>query len=680
MLTEKWYACSAGEAHQLPTGTSMTPQHTCNENILCKAIMHHIDVTQEAMNSFSWTCMTCSQVNPGMDRTCMRAGCEDEGSRRNYVLENLLTRMEQEMILMPEAVGTTPELWSISMVMGVLLSPHNRANTGMLEGAFITPTTGDCACVAALGLNTDPAQLESSLSPAPGTPYTTPQSSSPALISPQANTDTAASSPSIPAPATNAEPLQAPMDTTVMDEEELQMSIDLSDDEIATITSPSNIIELERLVGDINLPSDQHTSPGTNGILTFPEEEMREWEKVAIVVPVPRVEEVEDEDEEEDWAEIMELYSTEEGDVVELYENPDIITLDPPPPPPTIDASTLSIRFQNTDIRFRPNRLPLLPTPPARPTLPQTTTPPTTRPRTQHNPSTSRPVHTPHTPRLPLRASHNPPTPMSTSTLRPMHTPPTPRHPLRLSHNPPRTMTTTRTNQQPSTSQNLRPMISPLTPRHASIPSSNTSTPNTLYSSHPSARPHSTTRRSLFPPPNDPQPTRPTTPVTTRAHSSTTTPRRALFDPPTLTSGTPVPPLTTNFVPAEVSPRLQPILSTYEVRESSTTRSVTSSNSRANNTSSSSSRPAPLTTQHQGLLSTPSGATMPAPQHQGTLSTASGATRPAPQQQPVPSAQFWWCWDGRCGRSNPANTHFCGFCGSPRKLQASNARKRYAGK
>ena len=669
MLTEKWYACSAGEAHQLPTGTSMTPQHICEENTLCKAIMNHINVTQDAMNSLPWTCMTCSQVNPGMDKTCRRAGCEDEGSRRNYVLENLLTRMEQEMILMPEAVGATPELWSISMVMGVLLSPHNRANTGLLEGAFITPTTGDCACVAALGLNTDPAQLESSLSPAPGSPYTTPQSSSSPFITPQAHTDTAASSPSIPAPATNSEPLQAPMDTTVMDEEEeLQMSIDLSDDEISTITSPSNIAELERLVGDIVLPSDtgklrleQHTSPGTNGILTFPEEEMREWDNVAIVVPVPRVEEVEDVDD-VDWAEIVELYSTEEGDVVEIYgENPDIITLDPPTPPP-IDASTLAIRFQNTDIRFRPHRLPLLPTPPAR-TLPQTTTPPTTRPRPQPNPPTStiRPIHTPHTPRLPLRLSHNPPTPMSTSTLRPMYTPHTPRHPLRLSHNTPRTMATNHTNPQPSTSQNLRPMLTPLTPRHASLPSSNTSTYNTLYSSHPSARQHSTTRRSLFPPPNDAQHTRPSTPVTTMAHSSTTTPRRALLDPPTLTSGTPVPPLTTNFVPAEVSPRPQPILSTYEVRESSTTRAVTTSTSRAINTSSS--RPAQLTTQQQGLLSTPSGATRPAPQ----------------QHQTVPSAQFWWCWDGRCGRSNPANTHFCGFCGSPRKLQASNARKRFAG-
>ena len=73
------------------------------------------------------------------------------------------------------------------------------------------------------------------------------------------------------------------MDTNVMDEEELHMSIDLSDDEIATLTFPSNITELERLIGDINLPSEheklrleQYTSPWTNGILTFPKEEMRE--------------------------------------------------------------------------------------------------------------------------------------------------------------------------------------------------------------------------------------------------------------------------------------------------------------------------------------------------------------------------------------------------------------------
>ena len=38
------------------------------------------------------------------------------------------------------------------------------------------------------------------------------------------------------------------------------------------------------------------------------------------------VEEVEDE-EVKDWAEMVKLYSTDEGQVLEIYENPDIITL-----------------------------------------------------------------------------------------------------------------------------------------------------------------------------------------------------------------------------------------------------------------------------------------------------------------------------------------------------------------
>ena len=71
-----------------------------------------------------------------------------------------------------------------------------------------------------------------------------------------------------------------------MDESESQefatlsdMSIDLSEVEIAALASHTNIDELERLFGYITLPPepkklhlDQHTVPGTNGIITYPEE------------------------------------------------------------------------------------------------------------------------------------------------------------------------------------------------------------------------------------------------------------------------------------------------------------------------------------------------------------------------------------------------------------------------
>ena len=131
----------------------MIPHHICEEDSVSKAILHHIRVHKMIRNNLPWSCLTCNQVNIGTNSTCAKGGFEERGSGRTYVLESLFTRMEQEMSLMPEAMSSNPQLWSIHLVMEVLLNPHNRVNEGMLEGAFNAPFVGDCACVVTLGLN-----------------------------------------------------------------------------------------------------------------------------------------------------------------------------------------------------------------------------------------------------------------------------------------------------------------------------------------------------------------------------------------------------------------------------------------------------------------------------------------------------------------------------------------------
>ena len=72
------------------------------------------------------------------------------------------------------------------------------------------------------------------------------------------------------------------------------------------------------------------------------------------------------------------------------------------------------------------------------------------------------------------------------------------------------------------------------------------------------------------------------------------------------------------------------------------------------------SRPSP--SQLQGFLSTPAGATRPAPPHfsvpRHTTTTTTSAL--------VPAAMFWWCWDGLCGYSNELGQIFCRHCGRSR--------------
>ena len=61
---------------------------------------------------------------------------------------NLLSKLGEELALMPVVEDASPEIWPVPKAMEVLLSPHNRAFQGLLTGAYRTPQPGEmcCAC------------------------------------------------------------------------------------------------------------------------------------------------------------------------------------------------------------------------------------------------------------------------------------------------------------------------------------------------------------------------------------------------------------------------------------------------------------------------------------------------------------------------------------------------------
>ena len=133
---------------------------------------------------------------------CSRADCREEpGSSRGYVLGNILTKMGQEMATLQEVEDQTSEIWPVVKMMEVLLSPHNRAYSALLTGAFRAPHPSENCCECCTTTNQPLITLRPSLK-TPSSP-----------LSPNI---TLSSSP--PAPALPGEPLQAQnVDDTVME-------------------------------------------------------------------------------------------------------------------------------------------------------------------------------------------------------------------------------------------------------------------------------------------------------------------------------------------------------------------------------------------------------------------------------------------------------------------------------
>ena len=136
----------------------MTAPHICEDTTMAQAITNHLARNPWAWQAIAWTCLGCSQVNPGVREHCSKIDCqENPSSSRGWALQNILDRMTEELILMGDAdTNTAMELISLELILEILLSPHERTMCGLLDEAFLTPVEPSdktCICVRALGLD-----------------------------------------------------------------------------------------------------------------------------------------------------------------------------------------------------------------------------------------------------------------------------------------------------------------------------------------------------------------------------------------------------------------------------------------------------------------------------------------------------------------------------------------------
>ena len=206
-----------------------------------------------------WACLNCDEENCGLDMLCSRAACRDEpGSSRGFVLGNILTKMGQEMATLQEVEDQTSEIWPVVKMMEVLLSPHNRAYSALLTGAFRAPHPSENCCECCTTTNQPLITLRPSLKTpsSPLSPNITPSSSP-------------------PAPALPGEPLQAQnVDDTVMEYlDQPHTSHTLHTHTFVPTMAEEQALQEEAASGpnpEAKRMRMDLVHLGTNGLLTFP--------------------------------------------------------------------------------------------------------------------------------------------------------------------------------------------------------------------------------------------------------------------------------------------------------------------------------------------------------------------------------------------------------------------------
>ena len=120
----KLYLCEAYHTHQVSSGSAADRDHTCEDISLPTAILNYLAKHPQDWNRLPWACLYCGRENSGVDMLCTRSECRDEaGSSRSYVMGNLLTKLGEELALMPVVEDAAPEIWPVPTALEVLLSP-----------------------------------------------------------------------------------------------------------------------------------------------------------------------------------------------------------------------------------------------------------------------------------------------------------------------------------------------------------------------------------------------------------------------------------------------------------------------------------------------------------------------------------------------------------------------------
>ena len=187
-----------------------TRGHECNYTSVTRAVMNYLTRHPQLWARLPWACLNCGQENAGVDALCGRSACRDErGGHRAFVLGNILTKVGVELATLDEVVVSSAEIWPVHKVIEVLLSPHNRAFSALLTGAFRAPIPSENCCECCVTTY----QPLISLRPRLAMPHS---SSHTFHTTPLATTHSPASPSPSPAPAPLEGPLQAhSVDNTV---------------------------------------------------------------------------------------------------------------------------------------------------------------------------------------------------------------------------------------------------------------------------------------------------------------------------------------------------------------------------------------------------------------------------------------------------------------------------------
>ena len=170
------YLCQEYHPHHFATGNPMSRAHNCEEPSITIAITTYLEKNPEFWTNLPWACLYCGMVNHGTDHHCTNQVCKEEtGASREFVLANILSKIDKEITHMGEAEEAIAEIWPIKKAIQVILSPHNREYCGLLTGAFRAPDQDENACVCCQA--TDNSRLSLDLS-----------SPDPAFIQPHSST------------------------------------------------------------------------------------------------------------------------------------------------------------------------------------------------------------------------------------------------------------------------------------------------------------------------------------------------------------------------------------------------------------------------------------------------------------------------------------------------------------
>ena len=129
MLFEKCYICMQGQQHHIKDGSSIDPDHTCEESDITTVLRNFLRTMEGNMTR--WSCMGCRHNYHHGTAVCSKLLCSTiRGHTQAQVVDMMMSKVGAMLLnvqswdpLAPDS--DAPETMSGQMLAVLLLSPHN---------------------------------------------------------------------------------------------------------------------------------------------------------------------------------------------------------------------------------------------------------------------------------------------------------------------------------------------------------------------------------------------------------------------------------------------------------------------------------------------------------------------------------------------------------------------------